>query len=168
MKIRNYISEEQLERIISIIQEACSIASQKENDIRCRLSTELYVKLKKGRKAHDVTGDVYCSFFYEVNQINGIDCEVVQSGIYSQPELSNEDVVIHIYHATNKLQSNLVNERKKGERAFFAIKFETKNTYDLKTITVVDVKTGEKEIVYPHCQSNTLKLIDWESNEIQI
>ena len=102
MSIKDQISQEQIERIVDIIRRQCDDAARHDNQNRIRIGEDLYKLLKKGRKAHDITGDVYAGFFYPENHIEGLDIRVIENGNYNQQELRTEAAVIHIYHESNQ------------------------------------------------------------------
>lgn len=94
--------------------------------------------MKKGRKKHDITGDVYIGFAYLENQIAGLKHSIIQNGIYYQPELQNEHTIIHIYHVTNMLQSKLVRDRAaQKEKNFICIRYGTDRYSKLEYVEVV-------------------------------
>jgi len=148
VSIHDYLSEEQIDKIKSVIRIQCEQAARNDAVERNRIPADLYDKLKKGRKTHDVTGDIYVSMFYPENTIDGLTTELISNGIYIQPELVNEDVLIHIYHQTNKLKSKLVQDRIKGHKPFFCIRYDVDKTYRLKSIEVVHAASGQVEYLY--------------------
>ena len=148
MSIRDYLSDELIEKIKSLIKTQCENAARNDAVERNRIPAELYDKLKKGRKAHDVTGDIYVLLFYPENTIERLSIELSSNGIYTQPELVNDDVLLHIYHKTNKLNSKLVQDRTTEHRPFFCIRYDIDKTYRLKSIEAVHVASGEIEILY--------------------
>ncbi len=72
MSIHDYLSEEQINKINTVIRIQCEQAAHNDAVERNRIPTDLYDKLKKGRKAHDVTGDIYVALFYQENAIEGL------------------------------------------------------------------------------------------------
>lgn len=148
MSIYDYLNEDQIDKIRSVIRIQCEQAACSDAVERNRIPADLYDKLKKGRKAHDVTGNIYVALFYPENTIEGLNTELAKNGIYTQPELVNENVIIHIYHQTNKLNSKLVKERMTGMKAFFCIRYDVDKTYRLKSIEAVHVTNGEIENLY--------------------
>lgn len=148
MSIQDYLTIEQIDKIQSVIRVQCDKAARNDAVERNRIDANLYNRLKKGRKAHDVTGDIYVALFYVENAIDGLETVEVVNGIYTQPELVNDDVVIHIYHKTNRLNSKLVEERKYGNKQFFSIRYDVDKAYRLKSIEAVHLATGEVENLY--------------------
>lgn len=148
MSIRDYLSDEQINKIHSVIRTQCEIAARNDAAERNRVEAALYDRLKKGRKAHDVTGDIYVAMFYPENAIDGLETVEVANGIYTQPELKNEDVVIHIYHQTNRLNSKLVRDRAAEQKPFFCIRYDVDSTYRLRSIEAVHVASGEVENLF--------------------
>lgn len=138
MHIRDCLSDQQVDQIITIIQNQCDEASRRENAYRLRISQNLYDRLKKGRKAHDITADVYIGFFLAENQIAGIDVEPITNGIYTQPELKSGNTIVHIFHKSNALSSQLVLERaNKTDSNYFCILYDLDDESNLKTIDSV-------------------------------
>ncbi len=148
MSVRDYLTAGQIDKIQSVIREQCVRAARNDDVERNRIGSDLYYRLKKGRKAHDVTGDIYVALFYPENTIDGLHTGEVSNGIYTQPELENDLVVIHIYHQTNRLNSRLVKERKNGNKQFFCIRYDHDKAYHLKSIESVHPATGEVEKLY--------------------
>ena len=148
MRICDYLNEEQIGKIKSVIRIQCEQAARNDAVERNRISADLYDKLKKGRKAHDLTGDIYVALFYQENTIEGLNLEVTSNGIYTQPELVGENVLIHIYHQTNKLNSKLVQDRIACDKPFFCIRYDVDKTYRLKSIEAVHAASGEIENLY--------------------
>ena len=72
MSIHDYLSEEQINKINTVIRIQCEQAAHNDAVERNRISADLYNKLKKGRKAHDLTGDIYVALFYQENTIEGL------------------------------------------------------------------------------------------------
>ena len=124
MSIHDYLSEEQINKINTVIRIQCEQAAHNDAVERNRISADLYNKLKKGRKAHDLTGDIYVALFYQENTIEGLKLELTSNGIYTQPELVGENVLIHIYYQTNKLNSKLVQNRIASDKPFFCIRYD--------------------------------------------
>lgn len=148
MSIHDYISDDLIIKIVEIIKTACEEAHNNVIEWENKVSIEEYESIKKGRKAHDITGEIYLYLISEKNQIDGINIDIVKNGIYSQPELRNENVVIHIYHDSNKLDSKLVLQRKIEEKAFFCIMYSHDKAYRLIKVYVVDNATGQNETLY--------------------
>ncbi len=148
MSICNYLSNEQIEKIKSVIKAQCENAARNDAAERNRIPADLYDKLKKGRKAHDVTGDIYVALFYQENAIEGLNIELTSNGIYTQPELVGENVLIHIYHQTNRLNSKLVKDRVARQKSFFCIRYDVDKAYRLKSIEAVHAASGEIENLY--------------------
>ena len=153
MSIFDYLNEEQIEKIKSVIKIQCEQAARNDAVQRNRIPTDIYEKLKRGRKAHNVTGDIYVALFYPENTIEGLSKELVNNGSYIQPELGNENVLIHIYHQTNKLDSKLVKDRIVGHKEFFCIRYDVDKAYRLKSIEAVHVANGEIENLYKATKS---------------
>ena len=86
--------------------------------------------------------------FYDENEIDGLETVDVANGIYTQPELRNDDVVIHIYHKTNPLNSKLVKDRAEEQKPFFCIIYSHDKNFRLKSIEAVHVATKEKEVLF--------------------
>ena len=148
MSIRDYLSKEQIDKILEVIRSQCEQAARNDVNKRYRIEDSLYERLKKGRKAHDVTGDIYVALFYPENMIDGLEIVDVNNGYYTQPELQNDDVLIHIYHRTNKLDSELVKNRVAGQKPFFCIRYDCDKLYRLKSIDAIHVATHTKEVLY--------------------
>jgi len=148
VSIHDYLSEEQINKINTVIRIQCEQAAHNDAVERNRISADLYNKLKKGRKAHYLTGDIYVALFYQENTIEGLKLELTSNGIYTQPELVGENVLIHIYHQTNKLNSKLVQNRIASDKPFFCIRYDVDKTYRLKSIEAVDAASGEIENLY--------------------
>lgn len=148
VKISDYLSEVQIDKIKTVIMIQCEHVARNDAVERNRIGADLYDKLKKGRKAHDLTGDIYIALFYQENAIEGLNLEVNSNGIYSQPELVGENVRIHIYHQTNRLNSELVKKRIDSDKTFFCIRFDVDKTHRLKSIEAVHPASGEKESLY--------------------
>jgi len=148
LRICDYLSEEQLSKIKSVIRIQCEQAARNDAVERNRISADLYDELKKGRKAHDLTSDIYVALFYQENIIEGLNLELTTNGIYTQPELVGENILIHIYHQTNKLNSKLVQNRIASDKPFFCIRYDVDKTYRLKSIEAVHAASGEIENLY--------------------
>lgn len=148
VSIHDYLSEEQIDKIKSMIRIKCEQAALNDAYERNRIPTDLFYKLKKGRRAHDVTGNIYVALFYPENTIEGLSITLSDNGIYTQPELVNENILIHIYHKTNKLNSKLVKDRIAGQKEFFCIRYDVDKTYRLKSIEAVHVADGKTENLY--------------------
>lgn len=148
VSIYDYLSEKQIDKIKSVIRIQCEQAAFTDASERNRLPSDLFYKLKKGRRTHDVTGDIYVALFYPENTIEGLRITLTNNGIYTQPELVNENVLIHIYHKTNKLNSKLVKDRIAGQKVFFCIRYDVDKTYRLKSIEAVHAANGEIENLY--------------------
>ncbi len=58
MRIFDYLSEDQIDKIKSVIRIQCEQAARNDAVERNRISADLYDRLKKGRKAHDVNADL--------------------------------------------------------------------------------------------------------------
>ena len=155
MSIYDYLTYKQVNKIKSIIISQCDEAARKETKEAMRISQAVYDRLKKGRKAHDITADVYIGFFYPENYIEGLNLSVVNNGIYSQPELTTEQAIFHIYHQSNPLNSKLVMERAStpGKR-FFCIRFRVDKTFHLRTIEAVQLSGEEREVEEIYKASN--------------
>lgn len=68
---------------------------------------------------------IYIAAFITENQIEGIQVEPVQSGIYTQPEFTANNTIIHIYHHSNKLNSQLISSRANAlNDHFFCVKYK--------------------------------------------
>lgn len=148
MSIYDYLNEDQIDKIISVISRSCYEAEKKEVNEKNRISEDIYKRLKKGRKAHDLTGDIYVSFFYNENAIDGLKTEIVDNVSYAQPELSNDRVVVHIYHKSNRLESKLIKDTAKSSKHLFCIRYDHDKSYRLKSIEAVDIIEKTKEILY--------------------
>ncbi len=148
MSVHDYLSKEQINKINSVIRTQCVKAAHNDAAERNRIPSDLYDKLKKGRKAHDVTADIYVAMFYPENTVVGFTTVPVNNGIYTQPELVNENVLIHIYHQTNRLNSKLVKDRIAGQKEFFCIRYDVDKMYRLKSIEAVHAASGEVENLY--------------------
>ncbi len=148
MALHDYLSDEQIKKIVNIISITCERAAQKDSTDRMGIDAELFARLKKGRKAHDVTGDINVALFKTQNVIEGLNLSVAENGIYAQPELENERVLIHIYHRTNRLDSKLVKDRANGVKAFFCIRYNHDKEYHLLSVESVYVPTNEVEKLY--------------------
>lgn len=147
MSIYNYLTHEQVDKIKTIIRSQCDEAARKETREAIRISQAVYDRLKKGRKAHDITADVYVGFFYPENRIEGLDLSIVENGIYSQPELTTDRAIVHIYHQSNSLNSKLVKDRAaKPGKSFFCIRFAVDKSFHLKTIEAVHVSGADQEV----------------------
>ncbi len=83
MRIFDYLSEDQIDKIKSVIRIQCEQAARNDAVERNRISADLYDRLKKGRKAHDVTGDIYVAMFYQENAIEGLNIELTSKQIYT-------------------------------------------------------------------------------------
>lgn len=147
MSIYDYLTHEQVDKISSIIRSQCDEAARKETREAMRISQEVYDRLKKGRKAHDITADVYVGFFYPENRIEGLQLSEIKNGIYWQPELTTEQAIIHIYHQSNQLNSKLVTDRASTpEKEFFCIKYGVDKAFHLQTIEAVHLRGTEREV----------------------
>jgi len=144
--IYKYLSNEQISKIVSVIQIQCDKAARKEFKERSRISDAVYDRLKKGRKAHDITGDIYIGFFYDENKVDGLSTEMVDNGIYSQPELVGANVFVHIYHKSNPLNSGLVKERAKvSDKQLICIRYAVDKASRLKSVEWIAIgKDGVK------------------------
>lgn len=148
MSIREYLSNEQIDKILSVIRAQCDRVAHNDAVERNRIATDLYDRLKKGRKAHDVTADIYVALFYPENAVDGLKTVEKKNGYYTQPELENDNVLIHIYHKTNQLNSKLVQDRASEQKPFFCIIYSHDKQYRLKSIEAVQVATNEREVLY--------------------
>ncbi len=145
MSIYDYYSDKQIIKIVNIIKEQCEEASRKENREAIRISRDLYNRIKKGRKAHDITADIYVGFFYPENVIDGIMTQDVANGFYTQPELVTKDSIIHIYHQSNPLTSKLIKERLTSGKAFFCLRYNVDQLYSLKSIEAIYMNEANSE-----------------------
>ena len=156
MSIYDFLSEEQISKITSVIKAQCEQAARNDAVERNRIPADLYDKLKKGRKAHNLTGEIYVALFYPENTIEGLAVEAVSSGIYTQPELSNEDALVHIYHQSNKLKSKLIQDRIAGQKTFFCIRYDVDKMYHLRSIDVVHPASCQVEYLWQiDCDKST-------------
>lgn len=64
MRITDCLNANQIDSLISLIRNQCNRTARNEMQLAMRIPEELYIRLKKGRKAHDITGDIYCSVHY--------------------------------------------------------------------------------------------------------
>ncbi len=156
MSIYDFLNEEQISKIISVIKAQCEQAARNDTVERNRIPADLYDKLKKGRKAHDMTGEIYVALFYPENTIEGLATEAVSNGIYTQPELANKDVLVHIYHQSNKLNSKLIQDRITGQKTFFCIRYDVDKMYHLRSIDVVHPASCQVEYLWQiDCDKST-------------
>lgn len=150
MSIYSHLSNQQVDKIISIIRTQCDEAAREDRIEILRLGSELYKKLKTARKTHDITGKINYGFFYRENRIEGLELSYVRNGVYYQPELRTEDAIIHIYHKSNRLNSGLIRDRKREGKHFFCFQFSVNQNNRLQSITVVEFygETKEEETIY--------------------
>ena len=146
MSIHDYLSDKQIEKIVSIIKAQCDDTARDEINRAIRIPMEIYDKIQKCRKAHEITGYIYAGFFYAENSIEGVEVDLVDNGNYAQPELITDNVIIHIYHKTNKLDSKLIEDRKTNTgKAFICIKYDVDKSYNLISVDAVSFEGGKKE-----------------------
>ena len=131
-----------------MIKNQCEREARNVAEERRGISDDIYERLNKGRKPHDITRAIYCAFFRPENAIEGLYVNLIENGIYAQPELMNDNVLVHIYHHSNNLNSRLVQNRKSEDKPFFCIKYEINNSSCLKSIKSVDAASGEIETLY--------------------
>ena len=151
MSIYDCIQEKDVNRIVNIIRAQCDSEAHHEERTSKTIDKELYKRLQKGRKAHDITGKVYAGFFFPANQIDGFDVNEVENGNYTQPELKKGNTVIHIYHSSNRLGSSLVKEKINDiSIRFFCFMYKVDDEYRLTKVEVISFLDGvqEKEIIY--------------------
>ena len=147
MHIRDYFTNEQIAKVVSIIKEQCDEASRKEKNEMIQVGEDMYNKLKKGRKAHDITGDIYMGFFYPKNRIDGVGVQLIKNGIYFQPELRRNGAILQIYHITNPLNSELVTELKNQKNVpYFCLKYSVDEYNHLISIKSVGFYNDETNI----------------------
>ena len=147
MSIYDFLSVNQVNAFIDLIRNECNRVAWNAAERARPLPQDLYERLVKGRKEHDITGDIYVSAFYPNNQIDGIDIHEVNNGNYTQPEFTIDNTIIHIYHNSNKLTSNLVTERKNYlDNNFFCIMYQTDGECHLKYINAVYIHGNNKNI----------------------
>ncbi len=147
MSIYDYLSVNQVNAFIDLIRNECNRAAWNAAERARPISPELYYRLIKGRNEHELTGEIYVSAFYPDNQIDGIAIHEVINGNYTQAEFTIENTVIHIYHNSNKLTSNLVTERKNDLNInFFCIMYQTDRECHLKFINAVHIQGNNKNI----------------------
>lgn len=110
MKNIQPLTENQINRIVDIIQEQCKRYSKLQS-----MEQELYyAPYAKMRKQHDITSAILSGFRPNENSIPGLKIEAVPYGrknTYTQPELQNENVVFHIVSHQNNLKSNFYLEK---------------------------------------------------------
>lgn len=136
--IYSCLNESQITKIISIIKERCDKEIQKEKEKKeeineLKISKEIYDKLKKSRKAHILTFNLYIDLFTPQNNIEGFQYGLTENGNYFQPELENDHVLIHIYHKSD-LNSKLIKRRAESMKPFYCIQFSVNNSGELKSI----------------------------------
>ncbi len=148
MKITEFLTEHQLNRILDVIQTQCDNAARDAVNERRNISIDLYNRLNKGRQPHNVTRKINIALLYPENSIIGLTPHVVSNGIYTQIELENENVLIHIYHHSNNLNSRLVQNRMACGKQFFCIKYKIDNNSRLKSIESIHIASNETETLY--------------------
>ncbi len=148
MRITDYLNTVQLDKIQSVIRNQCENAARNVAEESRGIPDEVYKRLKKGRRSHDITSDIYIALYRPENAIEGLSVELIDNGNYTQPELVNDHVLIHIYHHSNNLNSRLVQNRNTEDKPFFCIKYEIDNRYRLKSIKSVNVASSEIETLY--------------------
>ena len=138
MSIYNHLSYEQIGRIINIICLQCNRKANREITERNRIGDEaLYKRLTKCRKAHDITGEIYLVFFYPENRIDNLVLLDVSNGYYSQPELRNDEAIIHIYHWQNPLNSRIVQDRLQEGKYYYCLMYRVDSNYRLQQVKAV-------------------------------
>ena len=151
MKISDCLNADQVDSLVSLIRNQCNRAARNEMQLTMRIPEDLCAQLKKGRKAHDITGDIYIAAFIAENQIEGVHVKPVKSGIYTQPEFTVNNTIIHIYHHSNKLSSLLITSRANALNSnFFCIRYKIDEGYRLEYIEALYLngETKTKEIIY--------------------
>ncbi len=150
MSIYSYLTNQQIDKIITIIRIQCNEAAHEDRTEMLRLGEELYRKLKTARKTHDITGKIYYGFFYRENRIEGLELSFVRNGVYYQPELRTADAIIHIYHKSNQLNSGLIRKRKREGKHFFCLQYSVNKNNRLQSITIVEFygEAKEEETIY--------------------
>jgi len=145
MSIYDNLNPTQVNAFIDLIRNECNRVAWNEAELARPIDPELYDRIKKGRKAHNLTFEIYVKAFYPDNQIDGIDVHDVMNGIYTQPEFIIGNTVIHIYHASNKLDSALIESLKNNrDIQFFCIMFQPDEDYHLQYIDAIHLRGNEK------------------------
>ena len=151
MSVYDYLQKNEVNRIVDVIRQQCNSEYLHEKRMSMSIDKELYKRLQKGRRAHDITGKIYIGFFYPANSIEGFNVNEVENGIYSQPELIKGSIVIHVYHNSNRLESSLIQEKAKDNSIqYFCFMYSVDDEYRLKKVDVISFHDGnqEKETVY--------------------
>ena len=165
MSVYDYLLETEVNTIINIIRIQCDSFAHHEENLSKPIDKELYKRLQKGRKAHDLTGEIYAGFFYPAYRIDGFDVYEVENGYYTQPELRKGNSVIHVYHSSNRLESSLANEKINDESIqFFCFMYTLDEKYKRKEVNVISFCDGmqEKETIY---KQPTLKAVSCTSQQ---
>lgn len=135
ISIYHYLSDIQIDKIISIIKKRCDIEIQEEKKeiSTVHISKDIYEKLKKCRKAHNLTLNLYIDLYEPENIIEGFRYKLTENGNYYQPELEDDNVIIHIYYKSD-LCSKLIKRRAKEEKPFYCIQFSVDSSGNLKSV----------------------------------
>lgn len=132
MSICDILTQKQIDGIISTINERCKLFHDRNEDL-------YYGPYVSMRKQHALTSAVLTGFAPENISIEGISSKDVHYGLLGkmcQPELFNENAIIHIYSSNANIETNnLVRERckqyntdiKNSKPIFCIIRFRVKN-----------------------------------------
>lgn len=140
MNLYDLITESQIIQITDIIRNQCRLYDEKERAFE-NLFYDRYMKM---RKKHDLTGAVISGFRTEKTKIDGLVISEIKYGIgYWQPEIKNNNTVIHIYSDTNNLKSNIIKQYCKKYNSdletcpLYAFIIYKTNEYQLEDVTLV-------------------------------
>lgn len=144
--IRDYLNEEQITQIISIINSRCENYEKVDYAEREKFNIpkDTYDMICKGRKAHILTLGLYLDLYNTKDKLIGFQLILTENGNYYQPELFNDEVIIHIYHKSS-MDSKLIKVRAKEDKPFFCIQFDVDKINKLKSIDSMFIyKDGSK------------------------
>ena len=120
LSIHRYLNDEQLFKIISCIENRCKKYEKSDAQERDEFifSKDIYDKICKGRKAHTLTCGLNADLYNEKDNLKEFQLILTENGNFYQPELINNDVIIHIYYKSS-MDSNLIKKRAKENKTFF-------------------------------------------------
>ena len=111
MNITDYISDEQLNQIVSVIKNRCLEFKKLEMAYK----KLVYAPYMKRREKYSLTGLILCAFSPEQMRIAGMTVSDVNYGAYNglvQPELRSKNAILQIYSdAANVNRNKIVKER---------------------------------------------------------
>ena len=124
---------------------------QKCQSISYDIKNICYEPYSKFRKGH-FNNFVVISAFRPNDEIGNFKCRIKYYGIgQCQPELYNENIILHFYNYTNPLDSALINEYiekyniDNSSIKYFIIRFKVSSDYILEKLDVIYIPYNSRE-----------------------